>query len=68
MPAVKKRNPVKSDASVFDDANALAELVQRSFKKAAKEAVAENDRLGIPTHGTRRGKLTVRKSTKPVQR
>jgi hypothetical protein len=32
--------------------------------EAAKAAVAENDRLGIPTHGLFNGKLVVRQSPK----
>lgn len=32
----------------------------RAFKKAARAAVAENDALGIATHGAKRGKMTVR--------
>src|SRR6202161_3430522 len=40
------------DDSVFDDADALIALAQKSFTRAAKEEVAKNDSLGIPTHGS----------------
>jgi hypothetical protein len=52
------------DDSVFDDADALIALAQKSFKRAAKEEVAKNDSLGIPTHGSADGKLVVRQPTK----
>lgn len=48
-----------NDDSIFDDAEALIALAQASFKRAAKKAVAENDALGIPTHGAINGKLVV---------
>jgi hypothetical protein len=35
-------------------------LVMAAFQKAAKTAVAENDRLGILTHGTVNGKIVER--------
>lgn len=45
---------------VTADFAALRVQADRAFKKAAKAAVAENDALGIATHGAVRGKLTVR--------
>jgi hypothetical protein len=45
---------------IFNDFEALTTLVQKSLRKAAKATVAENDRLGIPTHGSFGGKLVVR--------
>ncbi len=64
MPAVKKPKKREADQSVFDDGDALLEIATKAFERAAKRAVAENDRLGIPTHGTRHGKLVVRKPKK----
>ena len=61
MVAVRKRKNIASDDSdILDDADALIALAQESFTAAAKAAVAENDQLGIPTHGAERGKLVVR--------
>ena len=46
------------------DFAALRVQADRAFKKAAKSAVAENDALGIATHGATRGKLVVRAPAK----
>jgi hypothetical protein len=54
------------DDRVFDDADALIALAQKSFSKAAKAEVAKNNRLGIPTHGSAGGKLVVRKPAKAL--
>jgi hypothetical protein len=64
MTAVRKRKDTVNDDALFDDADALIALAQRSFARAAKEEVAENDRLGIPTHGAVKGKLVVRRPVK----
>ncbi|MBF0338989.1 MAG: hypothetical protein HQL05_14305 [Nitrospirae bacterium] len=48
------------DYDILDDVEALTTLVQKSFDEAAKKAVAENDALGIQTHGSVDGKLVVR--------
>ena len=67
MPAMRKAKPVTPteysvpDDSVFDDAEALIAQAQRSFDKAAHAQVAENDRLGITTHGAVDGKLVERR-------
>jgi hypothetical protein len=61
MTAVRKRKDAVSDDGLFDDADALVALAQRSFARAAKAEVAENDRLGIPTHGAINGKIAVRR-------
>lgn len=55
-----KHAPASEDYYIFDDVEALTALVQKSFDEAAKKAVAENDALGIPTHGSVDGKLVVR--------
>lgn len=61
MVAVRKPTHVATDDdSVFDDADALIALAQRSFTKAAKRAVAENDALGIPSPGSVGGKIVFR--------
>jgi hypothetical protein len=60
MAAVRKPKDPESEDDVFDDANALIALAARSFSAAAREAVIENDRLGIRTHGSANGKLIVR--------
>lgn len=71
MVAVRKPTNIETDDdSVFDDADALIALAQTSFDEAAKEAVAENDALGIPTHGAVGGDLVVRlppKAKPPAQ-
>lgn len=64
MTAVQSPRDTGSDDSVFDDAEALIALAQRSFTTAARAAVAENDRLGIPTHGSIGGKLVARQPPK----
>ena len=56
----KARHNESNDDSVFDDADALILLAQRSFTKAAKRAVAENDALGIPSPGSIDGKIVFR--------
>jgi hypothetical protein len=43
----------------------FAQAAERAFKKAAAAAVAENDRLGITTHGAVNGKLVERKPQPP---
>ena len=45
---------------MFDDPNKLVALAQASFSRAKDEAIAENDRLGIPSYGAVNGKLVVR--------
>lgn len=56
--AAEKR-PAK-DSAPTDSFAAIGQQADRAFKKAAKAAVAENDALGIATHGAKRGKLIVR--------
>ena len=67
MPAIRKVKTVSPttysvpDDSVFEDAEALIAQAQRSFDRAAKVQVAENDRRGITTHGAVNGKLIERR-------
>ncbi len=56
-----RRQTRQTDKSIFDDGDALIALATASFKKAAKAALAENDRLGITTHGSVDGKIVERK-------
>jgi len=60
MSITKSKNIVSGDA-VFDDAELVCQAAETAFKKAAKAAVAENDRLGIITHGAVGGKLVERR-------
>lgn len=53
-------HPEEGKGSIFDDADSMMRLVVDSFEAAATEAVAENDRCGIPTHGAVGGKLVTR--------
>ena len=49
-----------TEADIFDDPEALIALAQRSFAAAKREALAENDRLGITSYGSRDGKIVAR--------
>jgi len=52
-----QRQTNQAGRSIFDDGEALVALASAIFKKAAKAAVAENDRLGITTHGSVDGEI-----------
>jgi hypothetical protein len=62
------QNPkdLSNDDLLFEDMPALIALAQKSFTIAARAAVAENDRLGIPTHGSIDGKLVVRQPPEAI--
>jgi hypothetical protein len=64
MTAVRNQIITENDDQIFNDADELIALAQHSFTKAAQAAVSENDRLGIPTHGSVGGKLIVRQPPK----
>jgi hypothetical protein len=64
MTAVRKRKDAVNDDTLFDDPDALIALAQRAFSRAAKAEVAENERLGIATHGAVNGKIVVRHAGK----
>lgn len=64
MNAASKSDTGHGDDGVFDDAEALIARAQQAFATAAARAVAENDRCGIPTHGSLGGKLVVRQPPK----
>lgn len=52
--------PAGADLSVFDDLERLFEIADQAMAKAGREAVEENDRLGIPSYGGKDGKIVVR--------
>jgi hypothetical protein len=57
-----RASPKTADQPISDKTAALLiAQAQQAFAKAARAAVAENDRLGIPTHGAVGGKLVVRR-------
>jgi hypothetical protein len=56
---------VSSVSGVFDDGQALSDLILKSFAQAARDAVAENDRLGIITHGGMNG-VVIERLPKPI--
>jgi hypothetical protein len=56
-----KRTTMPAPDDAFNDAAFVAAAAMRAFTKAAKAAVAENDRLGIITHGAVDGRLVERK-------
>ena len=60
MNRAKKIAPPSDGIEIFNNFDALTALVQKSFDEAAAIAGAENDSLGIPTHGSIGGKLVVR--------
>jgi hypothetical protein len=48
------------DGGMFSHPELLTEIAIRAFAKAAAQAIAENDRLGIPSYGSEGGKIVVR--------
>ncbi len=52
------------EAPSADSKTITPALVMAAFQKAAKKAVAENDRLGIVTHGSVDGKIVERQPPK----
>jgi hypothetical protein len=52
------------EAPSADSKTITPSLVMAAFQKAAKKAVAENDRLGIVTHGSVDGKIVERQPPK----
>lgn len=64
MKHAQKIAPTNNSSEIFDDFVALTLLVQKSFAKAVKKAVAENDNLGIPTPYSKNGKVFYRQPHK----
>ena len=53
--------PAGADLSFFEThPDRVLEIAIRAFARAAKQAIAENDRLGIPSYGGEGGKIVVR--------
>ena len=51
---------------IFADAEAHAALIKEAFATGVRQAIEENDRLGIPSYGSdARGRITVRRPRKP---
>ena len=46
--------------TILDNPEALTALAVKSFAEAKRKAIAENDRLGIPSYGSKDGKIVVR--------
>ena len=68
MPTVKSKKPPAPPAdpdAVFDDFDKLLDIAQRSFAQAKVKAIDENDRLGVPNHGARDGKIIIHPPRKP---
>lgn len=59
MTALRIKTKRENDNCIFDDADAVIAIAQQSFARAAKMAVADNDRLGISTHGSIGNRLVV---------
>jgi succinate dehydrogenase/fumarate reductase flavoprotein subunit len=43
----------------------VTEIAIRAFARATKQAIEENDRLGIPSYGSKDGKIVVRNPPQP---
>jgi hypothetical protein len=53
--------PAGADLSFFNDQpERVAEIAIRAFARAVKQAIQENDRVGIPSYGSKDGKVVVR--------
>ncbi len=58
--SVSKTKAIPKADQVFDRAELVSRAAEAAFDRAAKAAVAENDRLGITTHGAVGGRLVER--------
>ncbi|NOT72063.1 MAG: hypothetical protein HOP09_12545 [Hyphomicrobium sp.] len=59
------RAKAKTDAPALGDHPDTLDIIHRAMNSAARKAVVENDRLGIPTPGTDKdGKITMRQPKK----
>jgi hypothetical protein len=53
--------PAGADLSFFEtQPDRVLEIAIRAFARAAQQAIAENDRLGIPSYGGKDGKIVLR--------
>ena len=55
-------------AMIGDDSQRVLEIAIGAFAKAKEAALAENDRLGIPSYGSKDGKIVVTSSPETQQR
>lgn len=55
-----KPRPAKPTGPLLGDAPDTLSIIQRAMEIGARKAVAENDRLGIPTSGAKDGKIVYR--------
>ena len=67
MKRAQKIEPTNNSGEIFDDFVALTLIVQKSFAKAVKKAVAENDKLGIPTPYSKNGNIFYRQPHKATR-
>ena len=49
-----------TDDPFIENPELLTEIAIRAFARAKAEAIAENDRLGVPSYGSKDGKIMVR--------
>jgi len=61
MSETAKRLDGTAARNEMDEGRILIEAAKRAFSRAARNAVAENDRLGIATHGGKDGKVIQRR-------
>lgn len=62
---ITTRAKAKKDAPALGDHPDTLGIIHRAMNSAARKAVAENDRLGIPTPGTDKdGKVVLRQPPK----
>jgi len=54
------------DEQLETDPELLTEIAQRSFARAKRKAIAENERLGITSYGTVDGKIVARQAKTPA--
>ncbi len=66
MKHAPKIEPTTNSCEIFDDFDEMTVLIQKSFAKAVKKAIAENDKLGIPTPYSKNGKIFYREPHKPT--
>lgn len=48
---------MSDDDPIMNNPEVVAEIATRAFARAKAEAIAENDRLGIPSYGSEGGKI-----------
>jgi hypothetical protein len=53
------------DETILNNPEAITEIAIRAFARAKDAAIRENDRLGIPSYGSKDGQIVVRQ---PPQR